>query len=577
MAMAHLVASPQRRDRDARQRLYLLSLFAVALLAGSLLAWDGRFEGDPDGLAYQNIAEQVLRGNYGALSNPYWSPLYPLLNAAILAVLRPAPENLNPSLHIAAVVMYVMAALAFLYFIRQWINATGAFDDEEERFYTLVFFGWCLFLWASLRLVNITYPMPDMLTLACILCAAGICCRIASAGEKLSRYVLLGLVLGVGYIGKFSVAVMTLSLFASMLAFSADRTRTLRNLAVAGAVFLAVAAPLIIPTSRRVGHFSLGESGKLNYAWHVNRSPFLWTGPGGFAAGETPVRVRHEDPLVLEFADASGSTLPIWYDPAYWHSGLRTSLSLRQIAVSFAMRLQELFRIAEDIVPLIAGLWVLAWLRRRTPPGVIPGRELRHLGAWAALICLPFLLVHVEFRYVAGAIFLLAMFAFHLAERVSEWKIFNAVARVVAIAMLTTLIAPTHRAVLHATEAVRGQRAEPEHVIVAHGLRDLGLKPGDAIAVAGYAFDAYYARIAGVFIHAQICDSASYADIDWHDPQASCRVNEFLRRDPSSQAELWDTLRRSGIRAVVTRDTEGMSPPSGWQKLGETHFWARFL
>lgn len=573
--MDQAVATKELR-LDRQRRRYLASLSAVAILLAALLAWDARFEGDADGLAYQNIAEQVLLGNYCALSNPYWSPLYPLLNAAILAIFRPTPENLNPSLHIAAFVMFVLATWAFAYFIRQWIRATGAPDEEEGRFQTLAFFGWCLYLWVSLRLVNVAYPLPDMLTLACILCAAGICCRIALTAGPQWRYALLGLVLGVGYLGKFSVAVMTLLLFAAVLAFSDNRRRMVRNVAAAGAAFLAVAAPLIVPTSRRVGRFSLGESGRLNYAWHVNGSPFLWTGPGGFGAGESRVRVLLRDPLVLEFADASGSTMPIWYDPAYWHSGLRTRLNLREIAVSVIRRLQELSRILEDIVPLAAGLWVLARLRRRNTPAT-PDRAIRYLGVWAVLICCPFLFVHLEFRYVAGAVFLLCLFTFRAAERVSDWKVFNAVARVAGIAVLTTLVAPAHRAVLHAAQAVRGHQVEPEHVIVAHRLRDLGLQPGASIAVAGYAFDAYYARIAGIHIHGQICDSATYSQIDWHDPQASCRAKEFLRRDPMSQASLWDILRRSGIKAVVTRETEAASPPQGWHRLGETRFWARML
>lgn len=574
----HPVRAIQHLVRRSERRWFLILLAAIALLLAAAFAWDARYEGDPDGLSYDDIALQVLRGNPGALANPYWSPLYPVLNAVLIAIFRPTPDRLLPLMHAAGFVMYALATLSFIFFIRQWVRATATPEEGNTRFFAVTFFAWCVYLWSSLRLTGVVYPLPDLLTLACVLTAAGICCRLGDFDGESWRSAALGLVLGVGYLGKFSVATMTALLFGAMWALSGDRRRTGKQIAIAAAVFALVAAPLVIATSRRVGRFSMGESGRLNFAWHVNASPFLWTGPGGFAAGETRVGVVSQDPLAIEFPDPSGSTMPAWYDPTYWHAGLRTHLNAGEILISIKRRLKEAFRGAEDIVPLLAGILALISLRRRDPQ--YHGRReriARLLGVWGFLICCPFLLVHLEFRYVAGGIFLMCLAGFRALERVSDHRVFLAVTRVVGLAMLTTLVDPGHRAILHAADALHHRAGTPEHLIVADRLRALGIQPGDAVAVAGYGMDAYYAPVAGIRVLGQVCDAATYADLDWHDPQPSCRATELLRRDPDSYRALRESLRRDGFKALLTRDANSEIMPPGWIRLGRTRFWALLL
>src|SRR5258708_5884113 len=49
----------------------------VVALLGLLQAWDFRFEMNPDGISYLDMAEAFLRDGYSGLVNGYWSPLYP--------------------------------------------------------------------------------------------------------------------------------------------------------------------------------------------------------------------------------------------------------------------------------------------------------------------------------------------------------------------------------------------------------------------------------------------------------------------------------------------------------------------
>jgi hypothetical protein len=553
------------------QRHHLVWLAAIGLILAALLAWDSRYEGDPDGISYLNIAEQVTHGNFNALSNPYWSPLYPALNAVLLLLFRPRPENALPLMHLAGYLMFAAATASFLYFLAGWRRAIAARvgDPLPGSGTTIAFFSWCIFLWVSLRLVSVVYPLPDMLTFATLLLAAGVCCRIVASGGRVPHYALLGLVLGVGYLGKFSVAPATAVLFLLMLVLAKNHVRELRNLAIAGAVFCIIAAPQVIGVSRRVGRLSLGEAGRLNYAWHVNRTPFLWAGPDGFAA-DTRVRVLNAQPLVFEFADSSGGTLPVWYDPAYWQGRLPARVSPRELLVSLEKRTEEAFRIFEDIVPLLVGLLVLAFgSRKREPGGAEPG--VRLLGLWAVLTCAIFMLVHVEYRYIATAVFLIALVLYRRAERVADWTAFAVAARIVGLVTLLPLVPPTERAVMHLGQALAGRIAPAEHVTMAAQLHELGIASGDRIAVAGYAYEDYYAQVAGVQISAQVCDAATYADVDWHDPALVCRAAALFRRGPEFLAPAWDALRRAGVKAVITRDAPADCLPTGWRRLGERY------
>jgi len=42
---------------------------------------------DPDTIAYLDIGDECFHGNWRALGNPYWSPLYPIVVGAVRRVL----------------------------------------------------------------------------------------------------------------------------------------------------------------------------------------------------------------------------------------------------------------------------------------------------------------------------------------------------------------------------------------------------------------------------------------------------------------------------------------------------------
>src|SRR4030095_6987388 len=83
-------------------------------------------------------------------------------------------------------------------------------------------------------------------------------------------FAALGLVLGVGYLAKLAmlpVAVVTFALLGAMVWRRSGAARV----ALALAVFSAIALPWIAVLSAGMGRLSVGESAGLNYGWIVNR------------------------------------------------------------------------------------------------------------------------------------------------------------------------------------------------------------------------------------------------------------------------------------------------------------------
>jgi hypothetical protein len=273
--------------------------------------------------------------------------------------------------------------------------------------------------------------------------------------------------------------------------------------------------------------------------------------------------------LVIDYADPGGGTFPVWYDMARWHGDLSSRPSLGQWILSFWHRALEAGRILEDILPLVVGLLVLGSMAQRRHSARPLERVALLLGLWGIAVCGVFMPVHVEFRYMAVGVFLVCLVLFHRAERLFDWSALQAAAQLVGVMMLIPLSAPLGRALEHAGESIVG-RAEPdEHVAIARQLHVLGISPGDRIAVAGYAHEDYYAHIAGIQISAQVCDAETYGNVDWHDPQASCRAASLFRRGAGFLAPALDALRSNGVKALVTREAPVDALPPGWRRLGE--------
>ncbi|MBV9613010.1 MAG: hypothetical protein JO091_11090, partial [Acidobacteriaceae bacterium] len=136
--------------------------FVIVIAWAALIAWDARHfigpEG-PDSISYLDMASETLRHGVHNLINGYWSPLYPAVLAAALAVLRPSPVMEFPLMHFVAWLMFVLTAFTFLFFFRAWLE-WQEIPEERRRF--IVPFGFGGFFWPAMYLMDVTIMRQDM-------------------------------------------------------------------------------------------------------------------------------------------------------------------------------------------------------------------------------------------------------------------------------------------------------------------------------------------------------------------------------------------------------------------------------
>lgn len=527
--------------------------WALCLPLGAALAWGARHSINPDGLSYLDMASEAAHGDVGALINGYWSPGYPALLAAVLWCVSPAPESEFAVVHLANFVVLVGALAAFHWWLRCWSPRVSSGSPAEPWDGYLTPLAWCVFIWLVLVEDGIGRTTPDRLVAVVVFLAAACVCRLSRPGAGLARYATLGAVLALGYYAKAAMLPLGLALIGILLVFPPTRRVERAKLLVSLLVLLLLCLPLAVMTSVHLGRPSFGESGRLNYAWYVNglQFPIGWTGSetDAYGAPEHPPRTLLEQPRTLEFATPIAGTYPLWYEPSYWYAGVKPAFELRKQIAALGSTLQSYSKLLLRLKILLAGVIVL-WgviVLQKGRPGV--DRRWWWQVAWPLAACLMYSLVFVTVRYVAVFFVLLFLAVYRgLATRVTRGAAGPVLATVACASALAALGAaqPT---LLSAVRDVIHPRPSSDQRI-ASALHRAGVAPGSSIAVVGNAFDASYARIAGVRIVAQVMDAEG-----------------FSRSSPPELGALVERLASLGVKAIVARRRPAAGVPGRWRDL----------
>ncbi len=577
------------RTRDNRARRIEWACGGVAILLGAIHAWSSQHTMNPDGISYLDMSDWLVRGDWSLLINAYWSPLYAFVLGIAVSLGGPSPAWEFPKAHAANFLIYCGSLACFHFFMksllkhgsRREISAGQEFACVPD--WALILLGYALWTWSSLDLITLSLVSPDMLVSSLVYLAYGLFLQILNNAARISTWGAFGLTLGIGYWAKtilFSWSVALL-MFIAAWKHRSHRGRVL----IAVAAFAITALPLVAALSNASGRFTLGDSGKLNYSWHVNGTPALyWQGePAGTGTPEHAPHLVWRRPAVYEFGAAVRGTHPLWFDPAYWYEGLATRVDLRKQvrAVLLNLRLWSsmFFLSPYSIVfgALLSGLIAL---------GVYQGsgrQFLRGLAGAGHLLIVPgfvmllYTLVHIEPRYAAPFIvlFWLALYwAARLEPREASRRLLPAVVVGITCAIGISLTASTAYAAYRwmrtgeAQDVTRRAQGdpfpvyEPErpalHGEIARGLEELGVKAGDRIAQIGWGFDAFWARLARVRIVAEIPR-----------PQA----HEYWACTPEERQSIAALLRKAGAVLLVAERTPFPLPP-GWERIGQTGYYA---
>lgn len=560
------------RRFSSMPRALRLACWVLCLVIPGLDAFANRYTMNPDGLSYLDVSRAFLVLDFERAINAYWSPLYPSFLAVGFRLAPPSAAWLIPMVHAVNFVIFLGVLAAFEFFLRgllRFRQRDAAEGPPAISDSVLVMFAYAVFVYSTVALIGLQLVTPDLCVAAAVFAAAGLFLAMTRRGPVWTPTLGLGLVLGLGYLAKSVMFVLGLVFIISLPLSPALRPQLWRHWAVVAGVFGAIATLLIIPISRKTGGLTFGTSGKLTYAFMVNRVPYTnWQAEQGSAGPgflRSPTRLG-SDPKIFEFTDHLSGTYPPWFDPTYWTSGLRAEFDASN-------QVRALTRTGGFYVNIFLGgagvaatlLLALTWL---CADNVKVGRSLRELLplfvlALAGLaIYLP---INVESRYIAAFAGLLWILPVAAARRLESAERVQWLDRA-GLACAACLVIPV---TLHAVSDAWDSRHEIDpHPRVAANLSGLGLRPGDGVANIGIdprentgsSFEAFWAYMAQLQIVAEI-------------PAGG----DFLCSDELTRKRVYAELARVGARAVVTLAMPTRLCAEGWEKVEGTDYYVRLL
>ena len=573
------VASPAA----ALRRWFPLYVVLIAAVTFGYALWD-IFQLDGDAINYMDIGDYLRAGNWPAVVNGYWHPMYPALLSAGHVLFRASLANELRAYYFVNYVIFLLEMLAICCFtdaliaLRARMNEGGNYLFEK---YALRYLALALLVIASQRELSVGKIRPDALLQAFLFFAfAALLANLRT--ERIRDAALLGLALGAAYLTKSFAFVLTFLCIGALIAFRwiwlrHSLVRVAASASVALVCFGVLAGPYIAALSRQHGRLDFGDSGSLNYAWYVGGTEKMHLQPYMTSQfGSAEVRLKHPErellrsPQVLSYAEHPYGTQPDWFDTTYWNEGVKPHFSLRgeltRCARNCVLVIRYLFNHPEALL-LLAVLLVL---------GARPTLRVRR-GAnsfWLVPIAMGVLIwgiyatVNTEERYVTVAYLtlVLTLFATLRASR-TELRL-TASALIALLGLLAAgeslRVVLENRRELAVIGISRGWQ-NPNQSNAAEALRSMGLKPGDAVACVGAEAclgGYYWARLAQVRILAEIYDPYSVP------------AYEYLASMPNRQQAI-DAVRSTGAKVLVAdfgvaRVTPAEAAMQRWRQLGQS-------
>ena len=524
-----------------------------------------------DGMSYLDMASDALRGGPQNLVNGYWSPAYPALISLAFFIFRPPPIPEFPLIHFVNFAVFCFVLLSFTFFLKSWLAVHRDDPSSKEEESHIISFCFCVFLWFTIDFITLSAVTPDLCVAGIVFLTAGICCRISLPGSSWRYFVALGGILGLGYYVKTAVFPLGLILIAVLFVWPLSYSHSRFKILLSGLVLLIVAAPLVALVSSRVDHLSIGETGRLNYAWYANGlHPYVgWAGgiDDAHGAPEHPPRTLLGKPTILEFADPVSGTYPLWYEPSYWYAGAKVRFDFRGQLTALKENLIFYCRAFEQMTTLFVGALLLLIHAGRQKILATPDRDFRWLLTWPITACLMYAVTHAESRFL-GAFFVL----FWLALYRLLWRRVADVVRVVVLGTVicalfisitvSALEAGARRPVLPwRRSGIVGGMTPSDQLVqlkVATALQAAGVRRGDRLATVGYAFDAYYARYIGARVTAHIVEANEFIG-------SAHEAFRYLSAEDLGRVR--DRLASIGVKALVTTGRPVNAASDDWKDI----------
>jgi hypothetical protein len=336
---------------------------------------------------------------------------------------------------------------------------------------------------------------------------------------------------------------------------------------------LALLLPYAAGLSWSIGRPTIGESGPLNYAFHVNRLPHWmgWQGgPPRLHHPLHPVHLLRQHPAVFGFGEPFHVTYPPQFAMHYWYDGYKHFFSPRNAIRAIATNLHALEALLHENWPFTLALVLcvaIALFQRK--PSFWRSQNLR--------ICLPiylpsllgialYLQVHLEGRYIAPFVAILALAVACPTFDAGLFRVDPGLIPSNRLDRLRTIV------LIAGTLLTLYPRLKPipptSQWQIAGFLVHSGLQPGDKVASVSTLNDirctwAYAARLHIV------------ADIgnDAYSPADRQQDFDLFWTDPAIQQDVLRLVRRQGAVAVIVPHAGAPALDSIWRSIPGTDAW----
>jgi len=553
----------------------------LAIVLGSIHTWAAMTSHsmNEDGISYLDIGDAYIRGDWYIALNSVWSPMYSWILGLVMYIVKPSMHWEFPVVHLVNFALYLVALICFAIFwkqLRQWQQERALENDLILPEWAWLSIGYLLFIWSSLSLIQIWSVTPDMLMAIFVYLAATLVVRIRRGAIAWSSFALLGIVLGLGYLAKAFMFPMGFVFLGMALLTAGNLRRSIPLALVALGIFLLLSSPFIVLISQAKGRFTFSDAGKLTYVRHINHVPYPhWQGEtSGNGTPIHPSRKIFNNPPIYEFGSPVGGTYPISYDPSYWYEGVTARFDWQNQAESLIANglvyLDIFFR--QQGVLLISVL-ILYLMGPR-----LSLRRMNIVRSWGlSLVALAafglYGMVLVAERYI-GVFFVLfwadLLAGVSLSPTQIHKRLVAVVSALIVVFMLANLLIFNLQGFVdlagkaNPTSTTHQQAGPPSWPgEVAQTLHQLGVQPGDKVAVIGYAFtSSFWARLARVKIVAEM--------FDWE-------AEPFWLGDAETQDRVLGAFADAGAKAIVAENVPGYASLNDWHQVGNSNYYIYIL
>jgi 4-amino-4-deoxy-L-arabinose transferase-like glycosyltransferase len=536
--------------------------WCAAILLGLRELWHGRYHIVGDAISYLDIGDALAQGDWASAVNAYWSPMYAWVLGVAMRLAQPSPYWEFAVVAVVNFLTYLFALVCFHYLMTELVyyhrndgtrfSASRSITFPEWAWLAL---GYSIFVWSSLHVLSISNTTPDMMLAGIVYLASALLLRIAGGDIRWSLMCALGASLGVGYLTKAPIFLLTPVFLTCVAVAIGNLRRALPRVALAAIVFALVAGPHVLAISRAKSRFTFGDAGRLNFAWDVNGVPrgFWLGGPPASGTPVNPPRQIHKAPDVFEFARPIRATYPPWHDPSYWFDGVTPYVDFPVTPLRESQWLYE--NLFQEQTAFIAGILVLYFLSAGAQSWVRDAISQWSTWVPAAAGLGLFGIAGAEGRYVGPFVALLMLAALSVVRLPDRTDTRRALVAV-TIMMLLFLLKDTVVAAVRPTTIRETTNVNFE---VADALGRLGVRRGDRLALLRAGGGLYWARLAGVQIVAEIPVDAA---------------EEFWRADESTKRETLAAIARTNAKMLVAYEIPSDAQPQGWVPVGDSGWYA---